>query len=236
MEERRARRRHGRGLPGVVFGLLIVTAGTLMLLDNLDIVDSRYWWRLWPVALIVIGLAKFGSAIGSGGRLWGGILIAAGGTLLASNFDYLPVRASAVIWPMIIIAFGVHMLLRAIGRRRDQAPSDAPSHLSEWAVFGGTKRQCSAQDFEGGECIAVFGGVEIDLRKAAMQKDQVTVDANAMFGGVEMKVPETWTVTVKGVGIFGGYEDKTIQPVNVERRQHLIVTGYAIFGGVTVQH
>jgi hypothetical protein len=59
-----------------------------------------------------------------------------------------------------------------------------------------------------------------------------------MFGGVEIWVPQNWTVEVVGHGIFGGYDDKTLPPrINPgDKPQHLVLTGYAMFGGVTVKN
>jgi hypothetical protein len=58
-----------------------------------------------------------------------------------------------------------------------------------------------------------------------------------MFGGIDIRVPETWAVTVRGTGVFGGYEDKTIEPRPTDPKPpHLIITGVALFGGVTVKN
>jgi predicted membrane protein len=112
------------------------------------------------------------------------------------------------------------------------------NHLSEWAVFGGTRRRVDSQDFQGGEAFALFGGVEIDLRKAGSTRDEIFVEANALFGGIEIRVPETWNVTVRGSGIFGGYEDETMDSrVTTESKQpHLILNGFAVFGGVHIKN
>ena len=63
------------------------------------------------------------------------------------------------------------------------------------------------------------------------------MEANALFGGIEIRVPETWNVTVRGAGIFGGYEDKTMdsRAAPDAKQPHLIINGFAIFGGVTIQ-
>jgi hypothetical protein len=81
--------------------------------------------------------------------------------------------------------------------------------------------------------MAVFGGIEYDLRQASTTKNQMTIDANALFGGVELQVPTSWTVILKGVAVFGGYEDKTAPPPPGAGPE-LIVTGHAIFGGVSI--
>lgn len=106
-------------------------------------------------------------------------------------------------------------------------------------MFGGVRRRLDGKDFRGGEAIAMFGGIEIDLRSAGMSSKVAVVDANAMFGGVEIRVPDTWSVLVKGIGIFGGYEDKAAPPRVIDtgvQPPQLTVTGYAIFGGVTVRN
>src|SRR5439155_24114805 len=107
-------------------------------------------------------------------------------------------------------------------------------------TFGGLKRRLDTPNFQGGEMIAVFGGIEVDLRRAqiASTDKEVIIDANATFGGIDLKVPETWQVVTRGLGIFGGYEDKTLPPRPQEgvTPPRLVVTGYAVFGGVTVQN
>ena len=84
----------------------------------------------------------------------------------------------------------------------------------------------------------MFGGIEIDLRRAASTRPEILLEANAMFGGIEIRVPETWNVTVRGAGIFGGYEDKTLdsRAAPDAKQPHLVVNGFAIFGGVTIQN
>ena len=84
----------------------------------------------------------------------------------------------------------------------------------------------------------MFGGVELDLRKAASTRDEIIVEINAIFGGVEVRVPETWSVTVRGSGIFGGYEDETMDTRATPdgKQPHLIVNGFAVFGGVSIKN
>ena len=49
-------------------------------------------------------------------------------------------------------------------------------------------------------------------------------------------VGQSWNVQTKGVGIFGGFDDKTIHPKpdpNVKTPQ-LVITGSTVFGGMSV--
>ena len=72
----------------------------------------------------------------------------------------------------------------------------------------------------------------------AIEGDKAVIDVTALFGGVEIQVPGTWTVESQGVGVFGGFSDETRQPRpgEVSREQRLIVTGTAVFGGATIKN
>jgi predicted membrane protein len=264
-ERWRRHRHHGHG--GLVGGFILAGIGVLLLLQNLGIPFFEDLERYWPVILIVVGVAAAARSIGMGGRVWGGAVFAVGVIFLLSNFGVIHGNMWRFLWPGILIVIGLGMLARTIDRQsyggydsgasaaharkfgddlkerivsdiHARIPMGSPDHLSEWAVFGGTRRRVDSQDFQGGEAFAMFGGVEIDLRKAATTRDEILIEINAIFGGVEVRVPETWSVLVRGAGIFGGYEDETMDTrVAPEGKQpRLIVNGFAVFGGVTIKN
>jgi hypothetical protein len=72
-------------------------------------------------------------------------------------------------------------------------PIPASEHegaLNDYAIFGGVERKVTTDDFRGGHVSAMFGGVEVDLRRAGMRGDSAVVDVSAMFGGVEQDSAE----------------------------------------------
>ena len=265
-ERWRRNRHHHRGHGGLVGGVILAGIGVVLLLQNLGIPFFDDLERFWPLILIVVGIAQAARSIGMGGRVWGGVVIAIGILFLLSNFGVIH-GDWRLLWPAILILVGVGMLARAADRLshgdydpaataanarkfgedlkdriisdiHGRIPTGSVNHLGEWAVFGGTRRRVNSQDFQGGEAFAMFGGVEIDLRQAATTREEVVIEINAIFGGVEVRVPETWNVIVRGAGIFGGYEDETmdsrIAPDGKQPR--LIVNGFAVFGGVAIKN
>ena len=231
--------------PGFVAGGVIILIGILLLLSNLGLIRIHDVWRLWPLFLIGPGIGKIVGSYGPTGRIWGALLTLVGILFLLDTLHIVHMDPR-LIGPSLLIGLGILFLVRGFERAR---PSRLPftaatgsaelSSLNEWAVFGGVKRRIDSQGFQGGEILAVFGGVDIDLRRAAIQGEQVVIDANATFGGVEIRVPDNWSVTVRGVGLFGAYEDHTAHPsitAVAERPQRLVVTGYAIFGGVEIRN
>jgi hypothetical protein len=115
--------------------------------------------------------------------------------------------------------------------------SSAADRLNVEVIFSGTERKLVSQDFRGGKIAAVFGGAEIDLREVATTQQEIVIQADAVFGGVELWVPANWKVDVRGSGVFGVYEDKTSvqQPLD-SNAPRLIIRGGAVFGSVTVEN
>jgi len=227
------------GSSGILVGGVIVIIGLLLLLDNLGIVRFHDVWRYWPVLLIVWGGARCLEATSPSGYVRGGLAVLIGSLILLDNLEIL-IFDFNLIWPLLLIGFGVSMLARSIERKKymDGAPMSSDQNLGIWTVFGGVKRKIDAQDFKGGDVVAVFGGVHLDLRKAAIAGERAVIDITAVFGGVDIRIPEEWSVTVKGAGIFGAFDDKTIHPradLNVKTPQ-LIITGTAMFGGAKVDN
>jgi predicted membrane protein len=179
------------------------------------------------------------------GQAWGGLVALLGLAFLLNNLHILILdfEVSELIFPFAIIGFGVFMLLRAVDRKRllEGVPAAAAlgdSAVGSWAIFSSVKRKVDSQDFKGCEATAVFGEVKIDLRKAGIAGDQAVIDVNALFGGVDIRVPENWRVEMKGAGIFGAFEDKTVPP-HVDpgvKTPQLIITGTAVFGAAKVDN
>jgi predicted membrane protein len=234
----RHHRMHAGG-GSVVAGGIIVAVGLALLLDNMGILHADHLWRYWPVILIAIGVGRVMESHRPAAVAWGGMLCLIGGGFLLDNLGIISFSFN-MIWPLLVIAFGISMLLRAADRGKivgDTTVGSEPS-LSLWTVFGGGRRRISNENFQGGEVFAIFGGFHIDLRGAQIPSGRAVVEINSIFGGVDLIVPENWRVAVRGTGIFGAFEDKTIPPrpdVGVTPPE-LVVTGSAIFGGATVRN
>ncbi len=229
------RRVHAGLIPGVV----LVGIGALLFLNNLNIVYVRDFVRFWPAILVAIGIVKLVDSTEMSGRVGGGVLVGVGAILLAQTLGYLDGLRLHDMWPLALIAVGVFLLFQRGFQGFDPRTSRAfkPGMLDESAVFGGGKRNIVSGDFRGGKVAAVFGGFELDLRKAGMAGDSAVLHIDAVFGGVELKIPENWSVVMKGTAIFGGYSDETVQPrEDTPGFKRLFLEGSAVAGGVVVKN
>ena len=79
-----------------------------------------------------------------------------------------------------------------------------------------------------------MGGCEIDLRQASIDGEAV-IDVFALWGGIEIRVPEDWTVVSRVMPILGGVEDKT-RPPQTAAGKRLVVRGFVVMAGVEMKN
>jgi len=56
-----------------------------------------------------------------------------------------------------------------------------------------------------------------------------------MWGGIEIRVPESWTVIIRATPIMGAIEDQT-RPVAAAGAHRLTVRGFVLMGGVEIKN
>jgi hypothetical protein len=231
--------RNRSSIPGIVPALIVIGIGVLFLLNNLNIFFLHDIWRYWPGILIAVGLVKMVDSPVSSGRITGGILIGVGVLFLADNLGFLNLTWEN-FWPLVLIGAGLVMLWSRLAPQSGtpNIPPGAPeSTLNLYAIFGGADRKVTTDDFRGGQLFAMFGGFNIDLRRAGMRGDSAVIYVTSMFGGVDFKVPQNWIVVGQVVAIFGGFGNKSVQPsADMPGVKRLYIKGSAMFGGVGVKN
>lgn len=90
----------------IVWGVILIVVGLVFLAGNYDMGVDINFGRMWPLILIVIGLAKAVFPEGES-RLSGMPLVFVGGIFLAHNYDVMRIHDS---WPLFIVAAGIGIL------------------------------------------------------------------------------------------------------------------------------
>ncbi|MEU3570166.1 DUF1707 domain-containing protein [Kitasatospora sp. NPDC036755] len=98
------------------------------------------------------------------------------------------------------------------------------------AIFGGASRKGRWRVGSHLSAFAAFGGVEIDLTDAVFESPEVEITVTAIFGGIEVRVPENVTLQGSGVGIFGGFDVRE-QTAADPYAPVVRIKGLALFGG-----
>ncbi len=223
--------------PKLVFGLLLIFVGIVFTLDQMDWLDAGDVLRFWPLILVAAGASKLFWPGSAGSRFSGLLLIFIGGWLQLEILDVV-YHSIWDFWPLLLVLLGIRLVWRGLFGGRRRVASDSASTVNAVAVMGGVNRVSTSPDFRGGDMIAFMGGCEADLRQAKIAAGPAVIDAFAFWGGVEIRVPEDWTVIIQGFPFLGGYEDSTRQRAADygQVRQELVVKGFAIMGGVEVKN
>jgi hypothetical protein len=213
--------------PRLLFGLFAILAGVLLTLDNLGVMRVRFYWRYWPLLLIAVGLVRVLQPGTASGRGFGTLVE----NLHLFSFDLV------TFWPLALVVLGIVLVWGVMGRGRGDVvgPSMSSSWFNSVAVLGSVQSGSNAADFRGGEATALLGSCELDLRQASIASGEAIVDTFTMWGGIDIKVPEDWSVVIQGVPIMGSFEDKTRQPTTLPTKT-LVIKGIAIMGGIEVSN
>ncbi|MEU6539413.1 DUF1707 domain-containing protein [Streptomyces sp. NPDC047000] len=84
-------------------------------------------------------------------------------------------------------------------------------------------------------CLAFWGGGELDLREANFADREVEINCVAIMGGVNVIVPPGVEVVVRGFGLMGGFDHREQGEPGAPGAPRVIVTGFALMGGVGVE-
>ena len=226
--------------PQLVLGTMVIIAGILLTLDNLDIIEASQYIRFWPAGIIAIGLLKLAQTRDrDGGGFTGAIFVLVGSWLLLEQTTV--VRLSIwELWPTLLVFLGGFLVWQSLTGPRVKSspspspPSDANAVITGTAVLGSVVRGNNSPNFRGGELTAVMGGCEIDLRQASIDGEAV-IDVFALWGGIEIRVPADWTVVSQITPVLAGVEDKT-RPPQAASRHRLILRGVIVMAGVEIQN
>ena len=220
--------------PQVVFGFAVIVLGVLFTLDNLRVLHAEDYLNYWPVVLIVIGAVKvWQSRSGIGNPVAGFLFMVFGSWILLNNLGYIH-RDAWDFWPVILVFVGSMIMWQGFRGRQLRKAADTNATLNTVAVLSGVQRQSNSEAFRGGELTAFMGGIEMDLRKAAISGDAV-IDVFVMWGGIEIRVPENWTVINKVTPFMGGVEEKSHQAATLSEHR-LTIRGLVIMGGVEIKN
>jgi hypothetical protein len=209
--------------------LLLIAVGGLWLADTAGLVDAGSvldtWW---PLALVLLAAV---TALAEGRISTGPVVVGLIGVLLLLP-RVTDTAAAPVFWACAAIAGGALLLARYTRRPRGEEAAGSGSTV---AVFSGARQVVHSDHFRHADVSAVFGGATLDLREAHLDPG-ATVDATAVFGGVDVLVPPGWRVELSGLPLFGGYDDKTRGPLPPPADAPVLrVVATAVFGGVTVK-
>ena len=223
----------------IVWGLVLVAAGTVLSLKAVGVLDVNVffkgWWTLFILLPSAINLfTTRHKKISIYGLIAGALLL-----LLAWDVVTWSLLLKLVL-PVLVLYIGIRLLMKGFweDRLNDRIKQVKEQNLGmpqqhAFAAFGKRKPQYSEESFYGAELTAVFGGVECDMVGALINQDCV-ITANAIFGRVDVFLPEDVNVKVQSTTVFGGVDDYKKRPT-IESAPTVYIKNVALFGTINLK-
>jgi len=219
-------------------GLVILVVGILLLLGNLGYIDADMHDIVrdyWPVVLIIIGITQI-----IGWDISGGVfMIILGGVFLMVTLGEWYWHDVFRLWPLILVWVGVSMIFKTHKFRHEGSTSlgeDRRDFLEINAVFNDIHSSAASSDLKGGDIVAVFGKVFLDLEHAKMPRGECRLELTSIFGDIILTIPKTMFVSIKGTPVFGNIINQTQSPSEAERTVVIDVDCTAVFGKVVIRN
>lgn len=223
--------------------LLLVLVGILFLGRNLGFVDHQLFRVVisWQMLLIVLGIwslvkRRYTSAI---------VLVAVGLFFLAPRLGHVNHFWISTYWPLLLVLVGVVGLFKVSGQGRHGCKKsfarngerlDSGYVVSE-NTFGNAQQIVLDPLFKGADISNSFGGTLIDLRRTNLLPGDTVIDLNCAFGGIELYVPEDWTVVFELESAFSATHDKRYGTQRMtEGDSRLVVRGKLAFSRLEIKN
>lgn len=219
----------------IIWGLVLVALGVILGGNALGWFNINVffngWWTLFIIIPCTIGLITEKDRTGSFIGLVIGIILLLGCQNVIS-FSTI----GKLILPIIVVIIGLCMIFKNLfSKKFNKEIKELNKKLNENdeinAAFSGQNINFAGEEFKGKTLNAIFGGIKLDLRKAKI-KDDVVINANAIFGGIDIIVPDNVIVKTKSTSFFGGVSNKK---TDAGKGPIVYVNGVGIFGGVEVK-
>jgi len=222
----------------ILFGVAIIAFGILFLGVALEFWDINSLHGLWTLIIII---PSIGSMISSGVNVWNTALGALGIWLFIKERGlFAEDKFNAITLSIILIGLGFWIIFGSIKKKKKVINSqngfsegNTESRPEYFAIFSGSEQKNISNDFKGGSALAIFGGIDVDLSSACLISN-AEFSANAIFGGIEITVPENARIEVNGFALLGGC-DNTAPLNNNLSLPTLKINYFAFCGGIDIK-
>jgi predicted membrane protein len=173
------------------------------------------------------------------------------------GYDCIPDDFVAKFWPLLLVAIGIFLVIahllkfdrckirnRQFHRWRyhhrvnlyeETSAKAKEEELSDkflkMNVFSYGKYYVIDTVFTGGVVKAVFGGMELDLRRAIFAEGETVLLIEAVFSGITILLPDDLCVDSKMSIVAGGLDDDR-RINNQSSSKKIILEGSAVFSGI----
>jgi predicted membrane protein len=243
---------------GIFFGLSVTVAGCLLLAFNLEWIVSSFrevifsWPMIFVFFMVVSLINRNYLSTLVFFVLSAFFLLPRIAKVYPDALPWIGADFAANYWPVLLLVLGICIILGLFfgkgslilifGNSGKNAMFSTTEGVegkdgvyTRSVAFGGAEDVFLEPVFRGGKIEVAFGGVELDLRKTTLPEGDTHLKITVAFGGLEIRVPDSWKVVQEISTAFAGVEEsRKIRVADIDESRRLIITGSVAFGGLEI--
>jgi predicted membrane protein len=140
----------------------------------------------------------------------GSIITLFGVILQLNKLDIIYVNVWQLIVPFALIALGANMILnKKKSKRRVSDDYIIEKNFEINNVFSSDYKNVNSPSLESAEVFSLFGGSTVNMSNSSIATSGFNLELTAIFGSVEVILPEDCTIEIKGSPMFGKINDRS---------------------------
>ena len=224
-----------KNVSNLLWGFVLIVLGIIFGLNSLEITNINVffdgWWTLFIIIPCFINLFK------EKDKTSDAICLVIGIALFLGCQDILRFE---IIWklmiPFILVAIGISLVFKdtiSINLKEQLKRLNKANDKEYCATFASQTIDLSNEKFDGCSINSIFSSVKFDLRDAILKED-VIINASAIFGGITIRVPSDVNVKVSSTPIFGGVSDERKKKTK-DAKITIYIKATCMFGGIEIK-
>lgn len=218
-------------MSSLILGGFLILLGIVIGLNTFGITDINIffsgWWTLFIIIPALNGLFKEKKLDNIIWLIIGILLLLSCQNII--DFDLV----WKLIVPIILIMIGLSFIFKNTFNNKIIKELNKKSKNNEICATFSEQNIKYDEKFEGNDLNAIFGSIKCDLEEAKIEED-IVINIVAIFGGIDIIMPDNINVKIKSTAIFGGVEDKR-KIKKIENKPTIYINATCIFGGVDVK-
>lgn len=220
----------------ILWGLVLIVIGLIFGLNALAITDINIffdgWWTLFIIVPSFIDLFKEKNKTGSIIGLIIGIALLLGCNNVL-DFDLI----WKLMFPTILVFIGLSLIFKDTlnGKIKKEIKKIKNDNIENeyYATFSSQNLDFNNEEFNGCNLNAIFGEIKCDLKNAKIKQD-IVINAFAIFGEINLFLPEDVNIKLVSTPIFGAVSDKRNKKEQTKEIT-IYINATCMFGGIELK-
>lgn len=216
---------------GVLIGIALVILAVILLLNTMGITNINLFFKGWWTLLIII--PSLVELIRSEDKTVHAIFLFIGVFSLLASYGVVSYASFfSLLVPLLILFVGLSLIFRPLIYKEEY------KEFKELKIKGEEMGAVFSEEFIKNEkkfkmasLNAVFGTLNYDISKAEIEKN-AAINASAIFGAINIKVPKNVKVKVYPTTILGSIRNNVKE--DDEEKDIIRIRAMSLFGGIKI--